>query len=428
LLLVHPEPSQGGALGTPRDYLNRQQAAVASGIVHEVFFTTSGAVSGGPGSNAVILVFPDADDGLWCRTAGSLTGTGIENPTGATESATALPGTLLGACSAGSGPGSFDTLTIIGVDNLAPGTKYGIRIAGNGAALGSAAAANGIKVTIKTNNGTSDVDLGTINLALIANDQVAVSISASVPGTPPPPANPRVEFYGYAAPNAGVTVERGGSVIATATAPPDATFSFILTDQPEGQQSYFIHAVDVDGTLLAPVTFALNLTSGTNTVINGIFLGPSITVTPSAVTLGESVTAQGMTVPDSSVIVTVTPNGFHYTVTTDATGRWSKTLNSTEVGVGTHTAFAQATISDQVSLESASVSFSITSAAPVPGEPVPTGPTADFNLDNRVDLTDFSILLFFWHSTSSASQRIDLNGDGVVDIIDFSIMLYQWTG
>lgn len=177
-------PSAAATLTTPRDYLNRQQANDSTGIQHEVFFTATTAVSGGAGVNKVILQFPDNDDTKWCRTAGTdLTITGIANPTGATESATSLPGTLTGACTQGAGASSYDKITVSGVNNLSSATKYGVRIAQNTTAiLGTAtAAANDIQVTVTTNNGTSDVDSATLALSLITSDQVGVS--ATVPPT-----------------------------------------------------------------------------------------------------------------------------------------------------------------------------------------------------------------------------------------------------
>lgn len=175
LLLSHQSVS-GAQLTTARDYLNRQQGSVTSGVQHEVFLTPTTAVSGGVGANKVILVFPDADDTLWCRTAGSLTVTAITNPTGATEtSGTLLPGSLTGACTQGSGGSSYDTFTISGVNNLSAGTNYGVRFVGNTAALGTAAAANDIKVTVKTNNGTSDIDSHIISLSLVSSDQITVT-------------------------------------------------------------------------------------------------------------------------------------------------------------------------------------------------------------------------------------------------------------
>ena len=50
---------------------------------------------------------------------------------------------------------------------------------------------------------------------------------------------------------------------------------------------------------------------------------------------------------------------------------------------------------------------------------------ADLNGDGRVNLTDFSILLYYWGTDDECA---DQNKDGTVDLTDFSIMMYYWTG
>ncbi len=160
-------------LTTPRNYLSRQQAGLTTGVTMQVFFTTATAVSGGAGNNRVILVFPNdaANNTKWCKTnSGTITPTGIANPTGATETATSLPGSLAGTCTQ-----TPDTFTITGVNDLSSATKYGVQIVGNSSAIGTGDAANSIKVTVKTNNGSTDIDTATLALSLIANDQVTVS-------------------------------------------------------------------------------------------------------------------------------------------------------------------------------------------------------------------------------------------------------------
>ncbi len=47
----------------------------------------------------------------------------------------------------------------------------------------------------------------------------------------------------------------------------------------------------------------------------------------------------------------------------------------------------------------------------------------DINNDGWVDLTDFSILLYYWKTSNPTA---DLNNDGIVNLTDFSIMLFHW--
>lgn len=251
-----------------------------------------------------------------------------------------------------------------------------------------------------------------------------VGVSAVVVDRSSTPTNPSVEFHGVAAPLAVITIQRSGATVATQTAPNTADFAISLTDQPVGQQSYLISATDAGGAALAPITFALNLLVNTNTIITGVFLGPSISVDKPAVKLGQFVTLSGTTAPTSAVTVTINSNiPVNYTAAADSSGRWSKLVNTQEVGVGTHAAQAQAVFGgSQISANSATVSFAVNPLEQCDGKK-----TADLNCDGRVNLTDFSILLYFWQQTNPGNGRADMSGDQQVDVVDFSIMLFQWT-
>lgn len=271
--------------------------------------------------------------------------------------------------------------------------------------------------------------LASVTMAMTVQAQpltssATVGVSAVVVDRGTTPINPIVEFHGAAAPQAVITIRRGGTIVVTQTAASTADFSISLMDQPAGQQSYLISATDVSGVALAPVTFALNLSVNTNTIITGIFLGPSISIDKTSVKLGQFITVAGSTAPASAVTVAVNSDSpVSYNINADSGGRWSKLVNTQEIGVGTHTASARAVTSgNQVSAASATVSFAVNPLEQCDGKK-----TADLNCDNNINLTDFSILLYFWQQTNPSNSRADINGDGRTDVIDFSIMLYQWT-
>lgn len=268
-----------------------------------------------------------------------------------------------------------------------------------------------------------------------------VSITATVPSeTPPAPNNPVVEFHGVAAPDVPVTVTRGTTELITVRAAADATFDITLSDQPAGQQTYVVSATDAQNHALAPVTFALNLVVGGTTIVNGVFLGPSIAIDATTVQLGGTVTVSGTTAPSSNVTISIQSADVQYTVTAGSTGAWSKAIDTDDVGEGTHSLRARATTTTNViSAYSTSLTFTVTAVPspgeqPVPGEPEPepeekpSPKRADLDEDEKIDLVDFSILLYYWKQKNPANPRADINKDGIVDLTDFSIMLYQWTG
>lgn len=55
--------------------------------------------------------------------------------------------------------------------------------------------------------------------------------------------------------------------------------------------------------------------------------------------------------------------------------------------------------------------------------PVTPGKPGDLNGDNKVNITDLSMLLSAWNSSNA---KADINGSGKVDIIDLSILLSHW--
>jgi hypothetical protein len=143
-----------------------------------------------PSGGTVTLIFPDADDGNWCRTAGTLT-VSAETETFADLSSTdwdidsGLPttGTLAASCTQGSGASSSDTITISNVDALTSGTTYGVKVSNGSTAgvLGTDDTAGLHEITVEAKQGTT-VDSTTFKISLISDDTVAVTATvASAP-------------------------------------------------------------------------------------------------------------------------------------------------------------------------------------------------------------------------------------------------------
>lgn len=71
-------------------------------------------------------------------------------------------------------------------------------------------------------------------------------------------------------------------------------------------------------------------------------------------------------------------------------------------------------------------SFGISSA------PLPLLPSileaVDLNGDNRINIIDLSILLYYYKQAGQKISQYDFNKDGRVDLVDVSILIYHWTG
>ncbi len=424
--LVESIPSaRAGTLARVSDFLNRTVADQIAGTEHQLFFTTATAVSGGSGANRVVVIFPDTDDGQWCRAAGTGTATGITQPTGGGEAAAALPGSLTVSCSQGSGSSSFDTITVSGVNNLAISTTYGVRVTGGTMALGTPAASTTGLVTVRTTP-----------LDIVPASETNVSVTAVVPApTPPTPPDTIVSFSGIAYPASQVTFERQGTILATVPADPSARFSISFGSQPAGTWTYTVYAEDAAGRVGRTSNFTLAITAGTTTTVSGIFLGPTIATDQSTIELSETVTVLGATLPTSTVTVYVSSEEeVTFQTTAGSDGLWTRQFLGSDVGVGDHNIRSKAvSTAAEISGFSSTIPLTVTEAAappPAAEEPDPCDGKnrADLNCDGRVYLIDFSILLFYWDQTNPANARTDINGDGRVGLVDFSIMLFNWTG
>ena len=187
-LVIFPSfKSNAGALAALYLYLSRIETNIAgSGETLEIVL----AIDTGqtiPTAGTVTFYFPDADDGLWCRTAGALTVTGVASSavdeTGTNWDIDAvLPtsGTLSAACVKGSGAGSVDKITISSVGALTAGTTYGVKIANGSAAgvIGTDDTAGEHEITVEAKSGAT-IDSSTFKVYLIANDTVVVSATVS---------------------------------------------------------------------------------------------------------------------------------------------------------------------------------------------------------------------------------------------------------
>ncbi|MDO8264982.1 MAG: dockerin type I repeat-containing protein [Candidatus Parcubacteria bacterium] len=253
----------------------------------------------------------------------------------------------------------------------------------------------------------------------------------STPSSSPSPAPAAVIFQGKAFPSAFITILKDNYVAATFLADSKGTFYKNLIGLPAGMYSFGIRAQDSEGRDSVTLNFKTELINGFTVDISGIFIPPTISVSSSNIKKGESVDILGQVFDGSDVNAFIFPEGIFVKAENLIFGRWLLKLDTGQLAEGEHNVRAKAFFNGEQSLFSESVSFFVSPS----GEPAPT-PTsteplackgADLNSNGKVDLVDFSILLYFWGQNQPANACADMNADGVVDIIDFSIMMYYWT-
>lgn len=260
----------------------------------------------------------------------------------------------------------------------------------------------------------------------------SLGISVTIGGPPPPPPDPpypwgpglaTVIFKGKAYPSAFLTILKDGKVAATFSAESSGLFEAKLTGLEGGRYIFSVWAEDTKGRRSVTLSFELDILIGTVTTVSGIFISPTIEVFPTQVERGGEVSIFGHSFPESDIRIHISPLNEIKETQTSLKGKWLYKLDTEGLADGQYDVKAKAFHGDgDQSQFSQKLSFLVVPKV----ELVCWG--ADLNFDGRVDIIDFSILLYFWGQTNPANSCADINFDGIVDIFDFSIMMYWWTG
>jgi len=235
----------------------------------------------------------------------------------------------------------------------------------------------------------------------------------------------QVSIQGKAYPNASVTILIDGTTVGTVRTNNKGEFLFNVGTEP-GTASFGFWAVDSHGTRSLTVNTTFDVTQGAVTNLNGILIPPTIKANTVTVNPGAIITLTGQTVPSSNVEVSIDNGKQTLTTLSDTSGNWSVDFDTSTVTVNTHTAKARVT-TGQNALKSESVYGTVLSLfVGVEGKATSN---SDLNRDGKVNLVDFSILVFWWGTPGGNSNPpADINQNGKVGLEDFSILLFNWTG
>jgi hypothetical protein len=215
--------------------------------------------------------------------------------------------------------------------------------------------------------------------------------------------------------------EAVGSVQSNST----GLFEF-TTEASPGTATLGIWANDSSGTRSLTLNNTFDVTQGAITNINGVLLPPTIRIASQNVSPGTPVIVSGQSVPNATVELHVDNSAIVERVTAGATGQWSITLAGGRLSVAQHTLRARSVTGTLPTTTQSIFSNSLQIFVGVDGQ---ASTPSDLSRDGRVNLTDFSILIFWWQTTGGDSDPpADINGNGRVSLEDFSILLFNWTG
>ncbi len=259
-----------------------------------------------------------------------------------------------------------------------------------------------------------------------------MSVSATVEGgapTPPPSGGGSVSgtityyanvvFKGAAYPNAFIAVMRNNVVAKTGLADSSGNFSLKLTGIPVGVWQFGLYAEDEENRKSPTLNFTISLNRDTTTTFSNIFFPPTIELNANNIYQGGDLDIFGYSASESEMTVFINSlANISKTVQADEKGKWLYSFDSSVLSKEGNYSVKAKVVSPQglVSEFSNELSFYM-EAHPCSG--------VDLNHDNKVNMVDFSILLYWWGKSNTCA---DQNKDGIVNLTDFSIMMYFWTG
>lgn len=238
----------------------------------------------------------------------------------------------------------------------------------------------------------------------------------------------RVIITGYAFPRSTVFALVDGKAVTQVNAGNDGSYSVTIDAIARGVYTFGVYALDSAKVKSSTFSTSFTVTGARTSALSNINLTPTIKVTPDPVDPGVALKVTGYAIPNSTITIEnekdkSSASRQTLTATSDGNGAWSTTIDTNGFSVGTYRIRAKSVQTDGLSTNFSN--YTLYGVGQSAAKPI----NADLNRDGKVNLIDFSILLFWWGTDGGNSDpSADINADAKVNLTDFSILLFNWTG
>lgn len=281
------------------------------------------------------------------------------------------------------------------------------------------------------------------NCTNVCKQEVAPTATGTPPTPPPPPpatsgglgaasgnflltAPTKVIIDGKASIGAYVYILKDGKQIGVVPANTKGEFHYEVSGLTPGPTVFGFWSEDSKKTKSITLTTTFQVVQSAVTTLSGILLPPTISLEKKTVALGEKLNLSGETLPDALLFTSVDSTPTSATgIAALPDGKWSISLDTAGLkNESLHSVKAQSEII-QSDKKPKRTGFSQSIGFYVGTKDVGTVISSDVNNDGKINIVDFSILLFYW---GTSEITVDFNNDGKVNLTDFSILLFNWTG
>jgi cysteine-rich repeat protein len=244
-------------------------------------------------------------------------------------------------------------------------------------------------------------------------------------GSPKDLGDTQVSISGLAYPNQTINFLLDTKSIGSIRANSSGRFEFTAKASP-GTATLGVWAVDANNVRSITLNNTFDVTQGAITNVNGLILPPTIAVANPKIIPGSIVAITGQSIPLTKVDVHFNKSEIVESVTSGADGKYQMNFDSSRLKNKEYTIKARSISGVEPLVIQSGFSSSVQLFVGVDGRA--TSPS-DLSRDGKINLVDFSILIFWWQTNGGDSNPpADINGNGKVSLEDFSILLFNWTG
>lgn len=240
-------------------------------------------------------------------------------------------------------------------------------------------------------------------------------------------------FKGFAYPGSVVSLLKNGILVTESPANLDGSFELHIKNLTQGTYSFGLRAEDSERLKSKLLLITIYITSNVTTIVDGIYLPPTITSDKVEVKKDETIIFTGRSSPNADIQVSfssVFDSEAIRKAKADSVGFWKYILNTGDLKFGDYDIKARSLTESSLSVYSDILTFRVGNDSRLRSklsELVGFRRKCDLNNDSRVNLLDFSIMAF-WYKRIGFPLKVDLNGDKTINLTDLSILAYCWTG
>ncbi len=238
-----------------------------------------------------------------------------------------------------------------------------------------------------------------------------------------------INLFGRAYPKSTVVLLKDAQIVSTMATENGGFFQIQLSGLTPGNYIFSLWAEDKDELRSALFAFPASIASGKTISIGGILIAPTLRLNKLGVRRGEDVEVSGQSASNAEITIGIGASLHESFIKVKANedGVYYYKFNTASLDEGEYFVRAKSALDGSVSPFSKVANFAVgkkTILVLAKDEALISG---DINNDKKVNLLDFSIVLY-WYKKLLPPAKVDLNFDGTVDILDFSILAYYWTG